>query len=318
MSNNLLAIDLTSEPEDRLTALPSELQHIIISYLFPTHDPRNAFELGLLDLGTVLSTFHPLDCLAATCRTLRANIMDWALHELTQHRNVTKYKELKTAKLQAQRNFLRGKSGGGLLTWAEKHCVFCGKKSSRSAILMNGLRCCTSCDKEQWPNKITKTDAKRIFDLKDHHLLPNEHHSPGVVKLLANHPGGLPRLRYGTYMSSNVPTTMFLRKDVEALAEFAHGDLKAHLAKRQADREVRRKKARVAKAARDADAVQQDPQELLHHVTRLFQAGASATNPVVVEDSEGLSSLIVENSYITDSDMFADEGGLQGMLWSSP
>ena len=118
---------------------------------------------------------------------------------------------------------------------------------------MNGLRCCKTCDREHWPDKITKTEARMHYDLKDEHLLPESVVSPTSAKLLHEYPG-LPRVRYGTYITSNVPTTMFLRKDVEALAKLAHGDLKAHLAKRQADRDERRKKAKELKARKDAEA----------------------------------------------------------------
>lgn len=162
-----------------------------------------------------------------------------------------RYKPLKNKSRQQQRDFLRSRNG--LLNWAEKHCVFCGNKSSRSAILMNGLRCCTKCDREQWPDKITKTEARSRYDLKDEHLLPSSLNSPTAAKLLQKHPG-LPKVRYGTYISSNVPTTMFLRKDVEALAKLAHGDLKEHLARKAADRDERRKRARETKARKDAEA----------------------------------------------------------------
>lgn len=91
------------------------------------------------------------------------------------------------------------------------------------------------------------------YDLKDEHLLPSSLNSPTSVKLLSEYPG-LPKVRYGTYIVSNVPTTMFLRKDVEALAKLAHGDLREHLAKKQAERDERRKKARETKARKDAEA----------------------------------------------------------------
>ena len=91
------------------------------------------------------------------------------------------------------------------------------------------------------------------YDLKDEHLLPNTVLSPAAARMLKEYPG-LPAVRYGTYITSNVPTTMFLRKDVEELALLLHGDLRAHLAKRQADRDERRKKARETKARKDAEA----------------------------------------------------------------
>ena len=54
--------------------------------------------------------------------------------------------------------------------------------------------------------------------------------------------GGLPTLKYGTLMTAGVPTTLFLSKEVEALARVVHGDLEAHLAKRKVEKQERREK----------------------------------------------------------------------------
>ena len=285
-------VELVAEPRDHLTSLPSELQHMIIGYLFATHEPDKAFDSDIYDIRKSIGASHPLDFLAATCRSLRGEIMQWSLHFHTQHQDLTKYTPLKTAKLQARRNLLRGR--GGLLTWSEKNCVFCGKTSTRSAILMNGFRCCNVCDKQQWPDKITKSDAKKKYDLKDNHLLPHHYHSPSAAKLLAKHPGGMPKMRYGTSMSSNVPTTMFLEKDVEALAVLAHGDLVAHLAKRQADREERSRKLKATKAKKEADAARL-PQEVVDYfVQKLY--GSSAEDPVVLSGDNELDNLAAESA----------------------
>lgn len=291
-------IDLTAEPKDHLTSLPPELQHIIFDFLFAQHEPDIAFSDYAASLSPHQPASHPLDFLAATCKPLRGQMMDWARHFLTRHQDITKHKPLKTAKLQSQRNFLRGRSG--LLTWAEKSCVFCGKKSTRSAILMNGLRCCGACDKQQWPDKITKTEAKRKYDLKDHQILP---HLEFAGKLLIRHPGGLPKLRYGTYVSTGVATTMFLRKDVVARASLVHGDLRAHLKKREADREERNRKAVAMKAAKAALAAQLPPPVRLYDeavlksamMEELGRPGASVVAPIVVNDSDDeLGELIAD------------------------
>ncbi|KAK3716156.1 hypothetical protein LTR37_006601 [Vermiconidia calcicola] len=234
-------IDLTIEPMDYLSTLPTELQHNIIGCLFASHEPDKPFEPKKPQ-----PRYHSLDALAATCRTLRGEVMGWALRFLVQHSDITRYQPRKTAKIQAKRDFLCGRDG--LLKWAEKHCVFCGTKSSRSAIMMNGLHCCKECDRKEWPDKITKTDAKRDFGLNEHHLLPHQHHSGAAAKLLAKHPGGLPKLRYGTYTATGVQATMFLRHEVEALAKVAHGDLKAYLEKRQGDQDRRKQKTKETKA----------------------------------------------------------------------
>lgn len=234
----------SSSPIDRLTTLPPELTHLICDFLLPTHEPDIAFEDILKEKS--IGTSHALDHLAATRHTLRAQVNSWAHHFLRQHAAITHYKGPKPSKKKPKslENNLRGRRG--LLTWTETHCIFCGKKSNRSAILANGLRCCSACDREQWPDKITKTAAKKDYDLKDHHLLPHQHQHPSP--LLARHPAkNLPCLRYGTYISSNVPTTMFLSSDVLALANHVHGDFVAH--KRRKEREAEeRKRRKVAKA----------------------------------------------------------------------
>jgi len=237
-SSKQAVIDLTIEPKDHLTVLPPELIHSICDFLFPTHQPDLAFQNE-----DPTTRRHDLNSLATTCRTLQGEVNSWAAHFLRQHATITKYKDLKTTKLQANRNFLRGK--GGLLTWAEKHCIFCGKASSRSAILVNGFRCCKQCDKEQWPDKITKTKAKDEYDLKDHHLLP-ANARVGTPR----QPDNIGRPRYGTYVTSNVVTTMFLEADVRALAKIVHGDFEAHRKRKQEEAEERKRR----KAAKEEKA----------------------------------------------------------------
>ncbi len=151
-------LDLTVQLKNHLTAMPTEIQHHIISYLLATHEPdKTSNDHKAARLSKSKPNVHALDCLAAACKSFQDEVNSWACIFLTKHKDITKYKPLKMARSQAQRKLLRGRSG--LLTWVEKHCVFCGWKCSRSAILMNGLRCCISCDKQQWPDKITKTEV---------------------------------------------------------------------------------------------------------------------------------------------------------------
>lgn len=153
--------------KDHLSSLAPELQHMIFDHLLPSHEPDKAFDdLDRAPPPTPKTkkqpNTHPLDYLAATSKALRDEVNEWALHFLAQHKEITKYRHFKTEKIQQRRDFLRGRHG--LLTWMERHCVFCGNKSSRSAILMNGLRCCKKCDKEQWPDKITKVSGLNLSD----------------------------------------------------------------------------------------------------------------------------------------------------------
>lgn len=210
---------------DHFTSLPPEVTQSIASYLYATHTPDKAHNnhTNHCAINTDLINF------ALTSKILYQQTNDWAHHFLHQHRAITKYKDFKTPHAASRQRPL-----SGLLKWSSKTCVFCGKKSTRSAILMNGLSCCRTCDHEQWSEKITKTAAIKKYDLKEYQLLPNHH----AKKSSASHPG-LPPLRYGTYWSAGVLTTMFLESDVEALAHLIHGDLKAHLEKREAARQKR-------------------------------------------------------------------------------
>ncbi|KAK5117375.1 hypothetical protein LTR62_005993 [Meristemomyces frigidus] len=227
-------IEHMPELKDHLTALPIELQHLIFESVFPTHCPDLAFHPGdAKDTEAV----HTLDHLARTCQSINQQVHAWARSWLKAHSAITRYKPMEDPKDEAKRDMLRGP--GGLLVWKHSHCIFCGKQTPRSAILMNGFRCCQRCDLAEWPDKITKTKAIENFDLRDHQLLPHQHTSALLLQLGASK---FPRLHYGTYLSSNVRTTMFLRADVHRLAEAIHGDLEAHLARRKRSAASRKQK----------------------------------------------------------------------------
>jgi hypothetical protein len=290
----MASIDLTTShghdhTRDHFSSLPPEVTQQIASYLYATHLPDKAYTSN--PSAATIST--DLLSLAFTSKTLHQHTNNWAHHFLHQYRAVTKYKDYKTAQAAARQRPLRE-----LLQWSSKCCVFCGKKSARSAILMNGLRCCRTCDREQWPEKITKTEAIKKYKLKEHQLLPSQHHAK---KLLTLHPG-LPMLRYGTYFSAGVLTTMFLKDDVEAYAELAHGDLKGHLKKREVARQerVKMQKEKAMQATRNFLASSKAIEAELSR--------ASAPKPqqvIVIDDSdEDENELIIEEDGRDDDLMF--------------
>lgn len=245
--------DFAIDAKDHLTTLPSELLHQICSHLLPAHKPDLAFE----DIPSPPSAAdHPIRQLSLTCRHLQAETNSWALHFLKQHTSVTKYKALQSSKLQHQRNFLQE-----LLKWMAKHCIFCGKNSVRRAILVNGFVCCMKCDKEQWPNKITRTEARAQFYLKDYHLSPHRYPQPrGKTADIT-----LTRLRYGTYMAANVQTTMFVKEEVQKLAELIHGDLDAVAKLKEREKADRkRKREEMMAKKRRMDEKRRDEEEGLN------------------------------------------------------
>ena len=274
---------------DRLTKLPSELLHNIFDFLFVRHRPDRLTYERVGWNGRLPPCDHELDRLAATCRVLRHEINDWAVHFLVQHQDITRYKPPKQAiKRDKTYNALRGRAGQGLLSWAYRHCIMCGKNTKCSAVLVNGLKCCRPCDKKHWP-KITKTDACKEFDLKPYHLLPHQHDDlPAVDALRVRFPDGIPRIHYGTHDALGVMAKMFLRKDVEWLARVYHGDLESHLESRQARLEDRRQKMeekKRAKAAAGEAAAAKARVERKPSATAV-QAGSTPSVPFYVEDDE--------------------------------
>ncbi|KJX99238.1 hypothetical protein TI39_contig367g00020 [Zymoseptoria brevis] len=219
-------IDLTQDTpldgngQDLLSLLPPELLDEVISYLYPAHFPDRI----LFSKQDDSPCSHPLDFLAATNHSLRSAVNAWAHSFLLQHAHITKYrpntpsasskaKSKSKIKTAPSPNLLRGRSG--LLTWSEKHCVFCGKKSVRRAILANGLRCCDACDRKEWPGKITKTQAQRDYLLKESDLF------------IQMYPGGrtaAPGLLYGVYSCQGGHATMILEESLRRAARRKHGD----------------------------------------------------------------------------------------------
>jgi hypothetical protein len=296
--NNLTNSHDHDHMRDHFTPLPPEVTQLIASYLYASHIPDKAYYPN----PSAATISSDLLNLASTSKTLHQQTNNWAHHFLHQHRAVTKYKDYKTAQAAARQRPLRE-----LLQWSSKNCVFCGKKSSRSAILMNGLRCCRTCDREQWSEKITKTEAIKKYNLKEHQLLPSQHHAK---KLLTLHPG-LSMLRYGTYFSAGVLTTMFLKDDVEAFAELAHGDLKGHLKKREVARQerVKMQKERAVQAAQKQlaslkaneaavpRATISGPQQVI-----VIDDGEEGENEVVLEEDGGDDDLMFNETVVIEDD----------------
>ena len=223
-----------SNPADHLTTLPSEILQNIASYLYATHIPDKAFiELGLRHIDELPSpTAFPPDLpnLSLTCKRLYHQTNEWARHILLRHHPITKTKTNTNPAKKTKKTKHHPPAPTPLtilLHWTAQNCVFCNRASrSRSAILMNGLRCCHKCDEREWPDKITAREAKEQYRT-----------------FAAEVPQGLPhvRLRYGTHVSS--------RGACEAV--YARGDLEAFT---RANRVVFDEGLRKMASARELDA----------------------------------------------------------------
>jgi hypothetical protein len=120
------------------------------------------------------------------------------------------------SEMTSTKDFLHGRFG--VLSWSDKHCVFCGKKSVRRAILANGLRCCDSCDRKEWPGKITKTQALRDYRLKETDLFTSRIYQSSGPRTAA------PGVTYGIYSCQGGLATMFLEESLHCIARGVHGE----------------------------------------------------------------------------------------------
>lgn len=136
---------------------------------------------------------------------MRAAVNAWAHSFLIQHASIVKYR--------SSANLLRGRFG--LLTWSSSHCVFCGKKTSHRAIFANALGCCTTCDRAVWPNKVSQTNAKTQYALKESDLFQGLDAAGGRVATSG--------LQHGTYTDWGKPVTVFLQDQLQTLADRLHG-----------------------------------------------------------------------------------------------
>jgi hypothetical protein len=199
---------------DHLTILPPEIIQNISSCLYASHIPdRELHQIDAHYSGIPYKQSHTRDLanLSRTSKLLYQQTNAWAHLFLHSHRDITKYRIFKTPNAAAKQQPALQK----LLQWSVRHCVFCGKTSQREAILMNGLHCCRGCDREQWPDKITETQASKEFVLTKHRDVVLQ----GSSTVLGQRQAQRLKLRYGTYFCMGVCTTMYLRKDVEAYVE---------------------------------------------------------------------------------------------------
>ena len=219
---------------EHFTGLPTELKHQIFNYAHASHFPDKAkFDLS----RRCKAPNSDLLSLALVSKPMYAEVSSWCHTFLLKHTGITKYHELKTAKAASKQNPLNK-----FLHWSKRNCIFCGKATVRTAILMNGLKCCQKCDRKEWPNKVSKTEAKKKYLLSEELLLPPLTRDGRSTK-------GFWRPRYGTYICQGGLTTMFDEADVKRFAELAHGG-SDNLQTNKKKREQARQRRQEAKEAR--------------------------------------------------------------------
>ncbi|KAF4549138.1 Hypothetical protein D9617_23g005530 [Elsinoe fawcettii] len=311
---------------DPLTSLPTELLHNIFSLLIPSHDvrlscpsslPRQYYTSHASAPHQVQQRFAPLAPglpllnLTLTSRALQSAINAFSHLLLLKWSHIKNYRPLKTASLEAKRN-----SFATLLKLIRTHCVFCGKKSSRRATLMNGLGCCAACDKKEWPDKITRSDAKKKFGLGDKHLFT----------LGGNRPENWPVVRFGTYSVMGGECMLLEKNEVERLAKVVKDEgrgKKRNAVQTEEEKEVKRVKAEKAKVQRVEKKAKEEAEERRKMVVGLCLRRMKAGDAGSKEDLKKIFHLRPDMeayasgqmpSMMAELDEIADEAAKEGRM----
>ncbi|KAF2496553.1 hypothetical protein BU16DRAFT_616680 [Lophium mytilinum] len=210
---------------ETLAALPIELLHHILSYSIGCRETEEFAQINT-------SFYHgiprphiscPLYNVAATCRHLRDVVESLTKHLLLSHQSITKFKALASY----SRKYIPVSTDASIksktlrtyrcawVKWVMRNCAFCGKASSRRALMNDAFHCCQSCDRREWPDKITMTVALQTFNLTKLDLFTPNPLFPTAC---------FPRLRVAVYDCVGVETTMFMKEDVEVRAKLIHGE----------------------------------------------------------------------------------------------
>ena len=137
--------------DDHLSTLPIELIHHITGYLLPTHDAgRSTLEH---------EATSPLLPLAHTNTALNSAVESYCRSKLLQWSSLTKFQGQMPKSKKAKTTHR-----GLLLRWKRTHCVWCGRRSQRKAVLATGFACCADCDRKYWPDKIVSISVCRFSE----------------------------------------------------------------------------------------------------------------------------------------------------------
>ena len=178
-----------------LETLPLELLYAVFQYLYSLDAPK-----------------HPLIALSSVSRSLRDAVESYSIHALRQHH----------ARFPRSAPRPPFNTGAHPRTYRRTYlfhtlarCVFCNWTTQCVAKVFNDLRCCRKCDKVQWPDKITLTQARKKYGL-----------SRDVLERSCKH--------WGVYICMGVLTTMFLEGEVKKVADRIHGGLEEWMERRTA------------------------------------------------------------------------------------
>jgi hypothetical protein len=169
---------------ETLETLPMELQHMIFSYLirplssYPGDGmPRTRYEHSSLLRSTRdkdALKMHPYLNLAASSRQLRDTVEAFCHSLLVQHHS-------STDKSVSQRKKVKKPYRAIWLQKCYKHCLFCGKSSTRRAVFNMLMWCCLKCDNLHYGKRIVcypscSLEASSQLTLRS----PNQQRHPSI------------------------------------------------------------------------------------------------------------------------------------------
>lgn len=159
----------TGDGRDLLSTLPAETLNQILSHCVATHEPDKAVEI---EAGTYKPVPHPFYTLASMSRHFKVHVEDFCLRFLRKHKEMTLFKsdeEVAVAEAEKTKDWRRSARiktkpvkpekdarvyRMELIRWMRLHCFFCKARYCKPAVFMNGICCCSACDKKEWPDRM--------------------------------------------------------------------------------------------------------------------------------------------------------------------
>ncbi|KAK5724828.1 hypothetical protein LTR15_004877 [Elasticomyces elasticus] len=248
---DLAAFELPVDPDkDFISRTPPEVIDNILSFCVRDHDPEVATRTGR-------RSRHALISLAAMSTLFRDCVESFSQRQLMLKPELSQFKttaEKEAAKPDRWKPTRRSTRVAAkpreddriyrveFVRFLLRRCVACDVWCYAGSIMLSNVSYCTQCEASEHGGTICLSDALKNYDLRDYMLIPTR--TPGPR---AKHTD-LPAISYatkktGTAIGVGMCTSYrFYVKDVKRIAELVHGDVKARMDKKTAERQQRKNK----------------------------------------------------------------------------
>ncbi|KAK5713850.1 hypothetical protein LTR17_017425 [Elasticomyces elasticus] len=263
---DLAAFELPVDPEkDFISRTPPEVIDNILSYCVRDHVPELANMTGkrsrhvLVSLAAMSTLFR--DCVESFCqRQLIADPARTGFKTAAELRaQQQKYEDAWPERYKPTRRSARVAAKPQpadlpriyrteFVRYLIIYCIGCDKICGSETLMLSNVSYCTSCELRERGGPICLSDALKQYDLRDYMLIAAR--KPGPRAKHTN----LPLIPYCTKSTGTAIgvgkciSYRFYINDVKMIARIVHGDVKARMAKKTAERQERKnKKVRVTK-----------------------------------------------------------------------